>query len=110
MAREGHMAHNGEDSRVIALVAVAALGFSAFAGPPARATDFYEGKTLTLMVGFAAGGMADADGRMVAQFLAHHIPGNPRIIVKNMPGAGGINAINLAYQTSKPDGLIIYQL
>src|SRR3954463_12617845 len=77
---------------------------------PARGADFYEGKTLTLVVAFAPGGMADADGRTVAQYLARHIPGSPRIIVQNQPGAGGINAINFAYQAPRPEGLMIYQM
>jgi tripartite-type tricarboxylate transporter receptor subunit TctC len=78
--------------------------------PAARAADFYDGKTVTLVVGFAPGGMADADGRMIAQFLARHIPGSPRIIVQNQPGAGGLNAINFAYSAARPDGLSIFQL
>ena len=78
--------------------------------PGSWAADFYEGKTITLTVGFAPGGMADADGRMVAQFLARHVAGNPRIIVQNQPGAGGLNAINFAYTAARPDGLSIFQL
>jgi tripartite-type tricarboxylate transporter receptor subunit TctC len=78
--------------------------------PAAHSADFYEGKTISLVVGFAPGGMADADGRMIAQFLGRHIPGNPRMIVQNQPGAGGLNAINYAYTAARPDGLSIFQL
>lgn len=78
--------------------------------PAARAADFYEGKTVTVVVGFAPGGMADADGRMIAQFLGRHIPGTPRMIVQNQPGAGGLNAVNFAYTAARPDGLSIFQL
>jgi tripartite-type tricarboxylate transporter receptor subunit TctC len=88
------------------LAGVGLLGF----GAPTEAADFYDGKTISLVVGFAPGGMADADGRLVAQYLGRHIPGTPRLIVQNQPGAGGINAINVAYQAPRPDGLAIYQL
>jgi tripartite-type tricarboxylate transporter receptor subunit TctC len=88
----------------------AALLLGTALSPAARAADFYSGKTMTLIVAFAPGGTADSDGRMIAQHLARHIPGKPHIVVQNMPGAGGIKAINMAYQIAKPDGLSIYQL
>ncbi|MFM2130705.1 MAG: hypothetical protein RL477_2251, partial [Pseudomonadota bacterium] len=56
------------------------------------------------------GGTADADGRLIARHLPNHIPGNPAFVVRNMPGAGGIKAVNLAYNVAKADGLAIYQL
>lgn len=76
----------------------------------ASAASFYEGKRITLIVGFKPGGTADADGRLIAKHLGTHIPGNPNFVVQNLPGAGGITATNLAYNVARPDGLSIYQL
>lgn len=56
--------------------------------------DFYRGKTVTLIVSSTAGGGYDLYGRMLARHIGRHIPGNPNVIVQNMPGAGGIVAAN----------------
>lgn len=95
------------DLRRLLIVAAAATGLSAGF---AQGADFYAGKRISLIIGFATGGTADTDGRLIAQHLAKHIPGHPNIIVQNMPGAGGLNAINTAYNVAAPDGLSIYQL
>ena len=67
---------------------------------------FYKGKTVRVIVGFAAGGGFDAYARAIARNLGRHIPGNPAIIVENMTGAGSRIAANYLYKAS-PDGLII---
>jgi tripartite-type tricarboxylate transporter receptor subunit TctC len=72
---------------------------------PARAGSFYEGKTLRIVVGFAAGGGFDTYARVLARHLGKHIPGNPAIVVENMPGAGSLIAANQLYRVVKPDGL-----
>lgn len=74
------------------------------------AAPFYEGKTITLTVPFAPGGGADTDARMIAQNFGRFIDGNPKVVVQNSPGAGGIKAINMAYSVTKPDGLSFFQL
>jgi len=61
---------------------------AALAGAPVQAADYYAGKTIEFVVGADAGGGYDIYARTVARHLARHIPGNPAIIVKNMPGAG----------------------
>ena len=76
----------------------------------AQSDNYYTGKRLSVVIGYAAGGTADTDGRLVAQFLGKHIPGHPTIIAQNQPGAGGLAAINTAYNVAAPDGLAIYQL
>lgn len=68
---------------------------------------FYKGKTVRIVVAFSAGGGFDAYSRMIARHLGKHIPGNPNIIVENMPGAGGLIAAKYMFNLAKPDGLTI---
>jgi tripartite-type tricarboxylate transporter receptor subunit TctC len=56
--------------------------------------QFYKGKTITMIVNYPAGGPTDLEGRIVAQHLPSHIPGNPTIVVKNVGGAGGLIGSN----------------
>ena len=76
---------------------------------PANATaqDFYQGKTIRLIVGFAAGGGFDTYSRAIARHLGRHIPGNPSVVVENMTGAGSLIAANHIFNVAKPDGLTI---
>lgn len=69
--------------------------------------DFYTGKTITIIVGYAPGGGFDTTARLTAKHLGKHIPGNPNVIVENMPGAGSLTATNHLYNIAKPDGLTI---
>jgi tripartite-type tricarboxylate transporter receptor subunit TctC len=69
--------------------------------------DFYRGKTVTIVVGFAPGGGYDISARIVARHLGKHIPGNPNIIVENRPGAGSLVAANLVYKSLPKDGTYI---
>lgn len=77
---------------------------------PARAaaadTDFYRGKTIRFIVGFAAGGGFDAYARAIARHMGRHISGNPTIIVENMTGAGSRVAANYLFK-APADGLIV---
>lgn len=68
---------------------------------------FYQGKTITIVVGSSTGGGYDLWARVMARHLGKHIPGNPSIIVQNMPGAASIVAANYIYQVVKPDGLTL---
>jgi tripartite-type tricarboxylate transporter receptor subunit TctC len=68
---------------------------------------FYEGKTVTIVVGFKAGGGYDRTARILARHLPKHIAGKPNVIVQNMPGANSITAANHVYAVAKPDGLTI---
>ena len=70
-------------------------------------TPFYQGKTIRLVAGTPAGSVYDLYARMVAQFIGKHIPGNPNIIVQNMPGVASMVAANYIYGVAKPDGLTI---
>lgn len=73
----------------------------------AAAKPYYEGKTLTWIVGDSAGGGLDIYARLAANYLPKYIPGNPKIIVQPLPGAAGINAINEVYNLKGADGLTI---
>jgi tripartite-type tricarboxylate transporter receptor subunit TctC len=66
--------------------------------------DFYRGKTVRLIIGYGTGGSYDFYGRLAAEFLGRHIPGNPTIIPVNMPGAGGFKAIEYLYKVAPQDG------
>jgi tripartite-type tricarboxylate transporter receptor subunit TctC len=79
-----------------------------FAGPHAWAQDdFYKGKQLRLVVSTDAGGAYDTYARLLSQILKEHIPGNPTIIVQNMPGAGGLKVANFIATTAPRDGTVI---
>jgi tripartite-type tricarboxylate transporter receptor subunit TctC len=69
--------------------------------------DFYRGKTITLVISSSSGGGYDIMGRTIARYLPKHIPGNPRVIATNMPGAGGISATNYLYRSAPKDGTFI---
>ena len=72
--------------------------------------NFYEGKTITFLVGSSAGGGTDLTARVIARHIQRYIPGKPRIDVANKPGAGGMIAANELYNLKKPDGLSISTL
>jgi tripartite-type tricarboxylate transporter receptor subunit TctC len=71
----------------------------------AHAEDFYHGKTIRLIVPSAPGGGYDASGRSLAIHMAKHIPGEPTIVVQNMPGAGGLSGANWLFNVAPKDGL-----
>jgi len=73
----------------------------------AQETNIYAGKTLRVVVGLEAGGTVDTLARAFSVHLRKHIPGNPVIVVQNMPGAGGWGATNYLYERAVPDGLTI---
>jgi tripartite-type tricarboxylate transporter receptor subunit TctC len=88
------------------LLAVAALAFMVGAAQTAT-PEFYQGKTIRIVVGLAAGGGFDTYSRAIARHMGKHIPGHPAIIVENMTGAGSLIAANYVYKIAKPDGLTI---
>ena len=94
---------------------VFSISFYVFALPaalsqPAAAqgvADFYRGHTLTLTVGYSVGGGYDTYARILARHMSKHIPGNPAIVVQNMPGAGSLKAANYLYNVAPKDGTAI---
>lgn len=73
----------------------------------AQAPQFYAGKELSLYVGFTPGGGFDIFARTVAKYLGDHIPGQPNVVVRNMPGAGGATVVNYMLRSAPKDGTTI---
>jgi tripartite-type tricarboxylate transporter receptor subunit TctC len=95
--------------KIGAVVALAAGVVIAAAGPLAAQTpaEFFKDKTVTLYVGLSAGGGYDQNARLVARHLGKYIPGNPQVIVRNMPGGGGLVMTNYVANVTPKDGLHI---
>jgi tripartite-type tricarboxylate transporter receptor subunit TctC len=70
-------------------------------------TPFYQGKTITVVVGIAPGGSGDTRIKALLPFLRKYIPGNPTLVIEHMPGAGGRKAANHLYGSARPDGLTL---
>jgi len=87
----------------VALAAVAAAWCAQSFAQGAQ--PFYRGKQITMLIASGAGGGYDTYARALARHMARHIPGNPAIVPKNVPGAGGLIAANTLYNNTAPDGL-----
>jgi tripartite-type tricarboxylate transporter receptor subunit TctC len=84
------------------------VGIAASLSNPTHAQEsFYTGKTVTLVVGYSAGGGYDQYARMLARHYGRHIPGNPIIIVQNMPGAASMTSVRYLDATAPKDGTVI---
>jgi tripartite-type tricarboxylate transporter receptor subunit TctC len=90
-----------------AILITAMLSAPILTAPASAQADFYGGKTIELIVSTGVGGGLDANARVVARHLANHIPGQPGIVVKNMPGAGHIRAANYVFAQAPKDGSTI---
>ena len=96
------------ESRQPAAAAVCLLLLTfGFVRSVAAQADFYNGKTIRIIVGLSTGGGYDRAARMMARQMGKYIPGNPSIVVQNMPGAGSVTAANYVWGVAKPDGLTI---
>jgi tripartite-type tricarboxylate transporter receptor subunit TctC len=89
----------------LAALALAAGGAGAANADPIA--DFYKGNTVSMVVSSAPGGGYDTLARLVARYLPRHIPGGPQMVVRNMPGAGGIVATNHLFTAAARDGTVI---
>src|SRR5262245_1336511 len=69
--------------------------------------SFYKGKTIRIIVGAPPGGGYDTYSRLIARHIGKHIPGNPTLVVENMPGAATLISANHVYKVAKPDGLSV---
>src|SRR5437868_2876043 len=80
------------------------LGLALLLNASADAADFYQGKQVTIVVGFTAGGGYDMTARLYARHLGRHLAGNPAVIVANMPGAGSAVAAASLFSAPPQDG------
>ncbi len=90
---------------IVALL-VGAAAVPGLVSPAGAQAQFYEGKTITVVIG-ATGGSLNISARIVARHLGKHIPGNPTVIVQNMTGAAHLVATNHVYNVARPDGLTL---
>src|SRR5712672_1747740 len=90
-------------ARILRMAAMLALlqGGTALAQ---SAEPFFARKTITISIGYTAGGSYDLYGRLVARHLGKHIPGQPSVVAQNMPGAGSLKAANYIYEVAPRDG------
>lgn len=86
-------------------VATACTAVLAFAHP--AMAQFYKGKSLNVIINYGAGGNTDIQGRSLLRFMEGYIPGKPRTIVRNMPGAGGVVGVNYISEAAKRDGTVM---
>ena len=93
----------------LAYVALAVLGTArkVWLAADVGETDFYSGKTVQVLIGFSSGGGYEIYARTLARHMGRHIPGNPRLIPQNMPGAGSLKAVNYLYNVAPKDGTAI---
>jgi tripartite-type tricarboxylate transporter receptor subunit TctC len=83
------------------LLCIALLQGTAVAQP---AAEFYADRTVTILVGSGAGGATDISARVIAQYLGRYIPGQPTVVVVNMPGGGSVTMTNHVYRSAPKDG------
>jgi tripartite-type tricarboxylate transporter receptor subunit TctC len=93
---------SGSLHRLLLAMLLSCLAGSVFA--QSSVEDFYRGKQLTLIVGYGPGGGYDLTARLVARYIGKYIPGNPSVVVQNMPGAGSMRAANALYVNEPKDG------
>ena len=89
---------------------LALCALAAAYAPQAKAdtvADFYKGRAVTVVVSSSAAGGYDTLARALARYMGKHLPGNPAVIVRNMPGAGGMTATNFLYNNADKDGSVI---
>lgn len=93
--------------RIYWALATATLALSSMAANAQTVAQFYQGRTLTIMLGHPPGGSYDLYARIAANHIKKHIPGNPNIIVEHRPGGGGVRAAIFFYTQSPRDGSVI---
>lgn len=93
--------------KLVLSVIAAIVGLSSTSAAQGNNHDFYDGKTIRVIVGYAPGGGYDFYARALARYIGKYIAGNPSFVVENMPGAGSLAAANYLHKIVKPDGLAI---
>ena len=93
--------------RVVQALLALCLLLPAAAARADAVSDFFHGKTVTVYIGFTAGGGYDVYGRLITRYMSAHIPGNPTMVAQNMPGAGSLQLANYLYNVAPKDGTAI---
>ena len=93
--------------RIVTAICLALVAALASAARADEVADFYKGKQVQLVVGYGAGGGYDFLARLLARHLGNYIPGNPTVVVQNMPGAGSMRAANWLATVAPRDGTVI---
>jgi tripartite-type tricarboxylate transporter receptor subunit TctC len=88
-------------------ILAAVLSIAALGAAIAQDIEFYKGRTITIVVGYSAGGGYDQYSRLLARFLGRHVPGNPAVVVQNLPGAASLTAARYVANTAPKDGTAI---
>jgi tripartite-type tricarboxylate transporter receptor subunit TctC len=91
----------------VAVTLAATTAFQASAAAQSAVTDFYKGRMVTIVVGTSPGGGYDTYARLLSRHMSKYIPGNPRIQVQNMPGAGSNRAAGYVASVAPKDGTVI---
>src|SRR3954468_13276723 len=99
----------GREMKIAAAISVVTMLLSPMANAQ-RIADFYRGKARRLLIGYGPGGGYDIYGRLVAEFLPRHIPGNPMIVPQNMPGGGSFVAAKFMAEVAPKDGTVFGSL
>jgi tripartite-type tricarboxylate transporter receptor subunit TctC len=92
------------DASLTSILATILIALSAAPLAAQSSGDAFAGKTITIYVGYTAGGSYDLYGRLIARHLGQHLPGKPTVVVQNMPGAGSLKAANYLYEVAPRDG------
>jgi tripartite-type tricarboxylate transporter receptor subunit TctC len=93
--------------KYVTLVLIGALVVTLSARASNAQDQFFKGKQIRVVVGLSTGGGYDRAARLLARYLPKYIPGNPDVLVQNMPGAGSVIAANYVWGVAKPDGLTL---
>lgn len=88
------------------VAAVLALVLVPAAGKAEDVAEFYKGRQVNLVIGYSPGGGYDVYARVLGRHIGKHIPGNPNIVIQNMPGAGSLVAANWLYGVAAKDGTV----
>jgi tripartite-type tricarboxylate transporter receptor subunit TctC len=97
----------GHHRHLLTLLALSAPLFMAASASSQGVADFYRGKTVRLIVGFGPGGGYDANARLLSRFIGQYLPGIPRVVVQNMPGASSLKSVQYLDNGAPTDGTVI---
>ncbi len=106
MARSHRVVSPVIGSSLVCAVVATWLGFGAQAHAQ-QVEEFYRGKQIDMVIGYSPGGTYDLYARLVARFLGNYIPGKPKIVPRNMPGAGSRAAVRWVYTVAPKDGSVL---